>query len=84
MSSGVSLEYIDNYIKSLTGESSGILKELEDYAKENSVPIVQKEIGNFLDLLINIKKPKKILELGTAIGYSSILMSLSSDRKSVV
>ncbi|WP_017750706.1 O-methyltransferase [Clostridium tyrobutyricum] len=82
MSSGVSLEYIENYIKSLIGESSGILKELEDYAKENSVPIVQKEVGNFLDLLINIKKPKKILELGTAIGYSSILMSLSSKNDS--
>lgn len=82
MSSGVSFEYMDEYIESLIGEHSGILKVLEDYAKENSVPIIHKEVARFLDLMINIKKPINILELGTAIGYSSILMSLSSKNKS--
>ncbi|MBP2031571.1 putative O-methyltransferase YrrM [Clostridium algifaecis] len=82
MGSGVSLEYMDEYIQSLIGEHSGVLKFLEDYAKENSVPIIHREIARFLELMINIKKPASILELGTAIGYSSILMSLSSKNKS--
>lgn len=82
--SGVVHEYIEYYIKSLIEEHSGILKEMEDYASQNSVPIVQKEIARFLELMINIKKPLKILELGTAIGYSAILMSISSGKKSLI
>jgi predicted O-methyltransferase YrrM len=45
---------------------------------ENNVPIVQKEVANLIKLMITIQKPKRILELGTAIGYSSILMSRAS------
>ncbi|WP_446899811.1 O-methyltransferase [Clostridium sp. LBM24168] len=82
MSSGVSFEYMEDYIKSLIGDHSGILKYLENYAKENSIPIVQKEVARFLELLVNIKKPRRILELGTAIGYSSILMSFGSQNRS--
>ncbi|MFL0196464.1 O-methyltransferase [Clostridium sp. WILCCON 0269] len=82
--SGVVHEYIEYYIKSLIEEHSGILKEMEDYASQNSVPIVQKEVARFLELMINIKKPLKILELGTAIGYSAILMSINSGKKSLI
>lgn len=84
MGRGVSFEYIDKYIESLIEDHSGILRQMENYAKDNSVPIIRKEIAHFLELIINIKKPNTILELGTAIGYSSILMTLSSNRKSFV
>lgn len=80
--SKIAYDYMEDYIRSLIPEHTGELKELEDYAKENSVPIVHKEVANFLDLMINIKKPSKILELGTAIGYSSILMNMSSKGES--
>ncbi|MCM8710467.1 O-methyltransferase [Clostridium sp. SYSU_GA19001] len=80
--SGITYDYMEQYIRSLIPRSEGILEELEVYAKENSVPIIQKEVGKFLELMINIKKPMKILELGTAIGYSAILMSISSPVKS--
>ncbi|OAA82687.1 O-methyltransferase [Clostridium ljungdahlii] len=80
--SGVAYEYMENYIRSLIGEHDGILKEMEEYARLNSVPIVHKEVARFLELMITVKKPLKILELGTAIGYSAILMSLSSHKKS--
>lgn len=79
--SNVAHNYIECYIRSLIEEHKDVLKELEDYAKENSVPIVQREVAKFLELMINIKKPLKILELGTAIGYSAILMSISSGKK---
>ncbi|OBR94819.1 MULTISPECIES: O-methyltransferase [Clostridium] len=80
--SGVAYEYMENYIRSLIGEHDGILNEMEEYARLNSVPIVHKEVARFLELMITVKKPLKILELGTAIGYSAILMSLSSHKKS--
>ncbi|WP_434303229.1 O-methyltransferase [Clostridium botulinum] len=80
--SKVAYDYMEEYIRGLIPENEGILKDLEDYAKEKAVPIVHKEVANFLELMISVKKPKKILELGTAIGYSSIFMSLSSNGES--
>lgn len=76
--SGITYDYMEQYIKGLIPENIGILKEMELYAKENSVPIIQKEVGKFLELMITLKSPIRILELGTAIGYSAILMELSS------
>lgn len=76
--SGITYDYMEQYIKSLIPQNKGILKEMEDYAEENNVPIVQKEVAKFIELMVNNKKPRKILELGTAIGYSAILMSLSA------
>lgn len=80
--SGITYDYMEQYIRSLIPDSEGVLKELEIYARENSVPIIQKEVGKFLELMVNMKRPKKILELGTAIGYSSILMNISSRGES--
>jgi len=76
--SGITHDYMEEYLRGLIPDNVGILKELEDFAKENSVPIVQKETAKFLQFMITLNKPKKVLELGTAIGYSSILMNLVS------
>ena len=54
----------------------GRLKDLEKYAEENNVPIIQKEGLNFILNYIKENKVKKILEIGTAIGYSAISMAL--------
>ena len=72
--SGITYEYMEEYIRSLVPEREGTLKEIEEFARENGVPIVQKEAGKFLEFMVSMKKPLRILELGTAIGYSSILM----------
>lgn len=82
--SGITYDYMEEYIRSLLPQNTGALKEMEDYAKQNNIPIVQPETGNFLKLIINIKKPLNILELGTAIGYSSILMSMSAGGRCIV
>ena len=79
--SNITYDYMESYIRGLIPERKGILKEIEDFARDNKVPIVQKETGKFLELMIQIKKPKKILELGTAIGFSSILMYEASQNK---
>ena len=68
-------ERIVSYIHSLERETSSVLQEMEEYAKENRVPIIRKEVESFLKVLLEIKKPQNILELGTAIGYSAIFMS---------
>jgi predicted O-methyltransferase YrrM len=74
--SGITYDYMEQYLRGLIPSNSGILEELENFAMENRVPIVQKETAKFLELMITMNRPKKILELGTAIGYSAILMSL--------
>lgn len=79
--SGITYDYMEEYIKKLIPDNNGILKEMEQYADLNAVPIIQKEVGKFLELIIVMKRPKKILELGTAIGYSSILMCISSNKE---
>lgn len=68
-------EYVNDYIRNTIRKNSGLLSELEGYAKENHVPIVHPEVGSLITVLGNIIKPKRILEVGTAIGYSAILMS---------
>jgi predicted O-methyltransferase YrrM len=76
---GITFDYMDEYLRGLIPESEVFLKELETFAEENKVPIAQKETINYIKTMINIKKPKRILELGTAIGYSAILMNSVCD-----
>lgn len=70
--------YITDYIRDTLKDRIGIFKDLEDYARENDVPIVQPETSKFIETLCMIKKPKKILEVGCAIGYSAIVMANAS------
>ena len=79
--SNITYDYMEQYIKGLIKERCGALKAIEDFATENKVPIVQKETAVFLEFLTSMKKPLKILELGTAIGYSSILMYEAAGTK---
>lgn len=54
------------------------LIELRKEAQLKGFPIIPLETASFLRLLINLKKPKRILEIGTAVGYSSLLMAIES------
>jgi predicted O-methyltransferase YrrM len=71
---GITYDYMQEYIRSLIPESTCKYKELENFAAEHNVPIVQKETAKFLEFIVGMKRPVRILELGTAIGYSAILM----------
>ena len=68
-------ENLTTYIHSLESDNSPFLEELRVSAKENDVPIIRRETESFIRVLLSIKRPKKILEIGTAIGYSSIFMA---------
>ena len=76
-------EYIEDYIRSITPENNPYLTELEKYAKEYKVPIIEPETAQLLKVLLKLNKPKNILEVGTAIGYSALIMaeSTSNDTK---
>jgi len=65
------IKYIDTFRK----ESVGIIKELEEYAKFNKVPIIHWQAGDFLEFMIQSESPKKVLEIGAAIGYSALRMA---------
>lgn len=66
---------IVSYINSLDTGNSDICNLIEKEALADNVPIIRKEMGNLLKVLIALKQPSAILEVGTAVGYSSILMS---------
>ena len=75
-------ERIVSYIHSLEKSNGPLLDEMEAYAKENRVPIIRKEVESFLRVLLEMQHPTHILELGTAIGYSAILMGGCIDENS--
>lgn len=55
------------------------LREIEEEAQRDHVPIIRKETQEFLRVLLEIKRPKRILEVGAAIGFSSVFMGQVTD-----
>lgn len=68
-------ERLVTYINSLDTGNTEILDIIEKEAIETYVPIIRKEMQSFLKLILSIKKPLRILEVGTAVGFSAILMA---------
>ncbi|MEE1009824.1 MAG: O-methyltransferase [Agathobacter sp.] len=68
-------ERLVTYINSLDRGNSEILDEIEKEALDTYVPIIRKEMQTFLKLLLAMKKPMRILEVGTAVGFSAVLMA---------
>ncbi|NLK04501.1 MAG: O-methyltransferase [Clostridiales bacterium] len=73
-------ERIVAYINSLAKELPAHLYELEKEAKKNKVPIIKKETQGLIRFLLKIQKPRHILEVGTAIGFSALFMSEYSPK----
>lgn len=68
-------EHISAYINSLESEPIPYLKELEKTALAEEVPIIKKQAQALLRFYLKLKKPKHILEVGTAVGFSTSFMS---------
>lgn len=68
-------ERLVTYINSLDTGNTEILDIIEKEAIESYVPIIRKEMQSFLKLLLAVKKPARILEVGTAVGFSAVLMA---------
>jgi predicted O-methyltransferase YrrM len=68
-------DYINEYIRKTIRGNEGVLAELEEFARVEHVPVIQPEVGRLLAVLASMARPERILEVGTAIGYSAILMA---------
>ena len=71
----INREYIDKYINSLIPVDNEKLNEFREYCEERNLPIIHKEVGQYIKLVINQLNAKSIVEIGTNVGYSAIFMS---------
>jgi predicted O-methyltransferase YrrM len=62
----------EKYLNSFITTKDPLLKNVEEFARENKVPILDPYSANLLEQIMVMLKPKRVLEIGTAVGYSSI------------
>mgnify|MGYP000295438593 CR=1 FL=1 len=67
-------ERMRTYINSLDMGNTDFLESLEKEALSSGVPIIRREMQSFIKVLLAVKKPERILEVGTAVGFSTLLM----------
>jgi predicted O-methyltransferase YrrM len=72
------------FIRSFHEELYEDLKPLRKFAEENYIPIAKPEVAAFLSFMVRLKKPLNILEIGTAIGYSTIIMARAYQNSKIV
>ncbi len=68
-------ERIRDFILSYSKDRNDILESLRESAEDRNVPIIRRDMESFLGTLIAMNRPGRILEIGTAIGYSAIVMA---------
>ena len=75
MSSNITNEIIISYISGLYENDNKQLIELRDFAEKNKVPIILKDTEGLLIALMKLRKPARVLEIGTAVGYSACVFT---------
>ena len=60
------------YLKSFDNETDKLLLEMEEFSDKNNVPILSRDSARLMELLIQMNRPERVLELGTAIAYTTI------------
>lgn len=70
--SNIVIGQVEQYIRGLVPERAGLLKEIEDEARAEGIPIVQPEVGQLLLCLARLRGARRVLEVGTATGYSAL------------
>jgi predicted O-methyltransferase YrrM len=72
------------YLESILPPRDALLEEMEKFADENNHPIADPEVGQLMRTLVRMKRPRRILEVGTNIGYSVIVLGREIDPESVI
>jgi predicted O-methyltransferase YrrM len=72
------------YLDSLLPPREPLLAEMESFARENGHPIADAEVAQLMRILVRLKKPRRIIEVGTNIGYSVVVMGRESDSSAVI
>lgn len=73
-----------DFVRRISQSKEAFLIELEEYASQNNVPIIKAETARFLEVMCIMKMPARILEIGAAIGYSSMIMANALNKKVIV
>ena len=68
-------ERLSTYIDSISWDMPKYLKEVEKAALADEVPIIRRSMQSLISFLLEMKKPNAVLEIGTAVGFSSMFMS---------
>ncbi|MEG6616313.1 O-methyltransferase [Peptococcaceae bacterium 1198_IL3148] len=68
-------DVVEKYIRGLLPKRNSLFQQMETYAKQHVVPIVEPEVGQLLYWLALTNESKKVLEIGTAIGYSTLWLA---------
>ncbi len=68
-------ERITSFINSMNKDDEGIIGIIENEALADEVPIIRKETKEWMKTMLCIKKPMRVLEVGTAVGFSAIYMN---------
>lgn len=77
-------EIQQKYLHTFRNKPDSLIEEMEKYAREHNVPIFSWQSAELLEQLVQIKNPKRALELGTAIGYSTIRIARNLKGKSII
>jgi len=72
------------YLQDFRKKDDPLIFEMEDYAKQNNVPILSWDAADFMEQLIRIAEPKRVLEIGTAIAYTTIRIARNLRKKAEV
>ena len=72
------------YLQKLSREEDSLVLEMEELASKKKIPILYPESALFLEQLILLTRPKRVLEIGTAIAYSSIRMARQLRKKGII
>jgi caffeoyl-CoA O-methyltransferase len=82
--SGYIQEDVEEYLYKLLPERDAVVREMEDYAEEHRVPIIGPAVARLLTFLVHVSGAKRIFEMGSAIGYSTIWLARAVGPKGKV
>lgn len=81
---GIVFSNQEKYLTTLRNKPDALIAEMEEFALENQVPILNWNAAELLEMLVRNSKPKRVLEIGMAIGYSSIRIARQLKKKSIL
>ena len=79
--SGYIQDDVEQYLYELLPERDAVVREMENYAEQNRIPIIGPAVARLLSLLVQISGAKRIFEMGSAIGYSTIWLARAAGPK---